>query len=144
MVKQCRLCVSNQPSKRLNVIYLDKTENRRCVGWCKCSYHVNLMCVSVCLCVFYFCYAVTADTLLVEGNKQEHQLSNLKPSTAYSVALYATKGPLTSGTVITNLQTRTCSFYSAGCGSVMGGGPRLSASQPVAAPCLTEAIQYSI
>ncbi|XP_047198093.1 tenascin-R isoform X3 [Hippoglossus stenolepis] len=48
---------------------------------------------------------VTADTLLVEGNKQEHQLTNLKPSTTYSVALYATKGPLTSGTVITNLQT---------------------------------------
>ncbi|XP_030259076.1 tenascin-R isoform X3 [Sparus aurata] len=48
---------------------------------------------------------VTADTFLVEGNKQEHQLSNLKPSTSYSVALYATKGPLTSGTVITNLQT---------------------------------------
>ncbi|KAF3858262.1 hypothetical protein F7725_011463 [Dissostichus mawsoni] len=41
---------------------------------------------------------VTADTFLVEGNKQEHQLSNLKPSTTYSVALYATKGPLTSGT----------------------------------------------
>ncbi|XP_041660176.1 tenascin-R isoform X3 [Cheilinus undulatus] len=48
---------------------------------------------------------VTADTFLVEGNKQEHQLSNLKPSTTYSVSLYATKGPLTSGTVITNLQT---------------------------------------
>ncbi|XP_035527390.1 tenascin-R [Morone saxatilis] len=48
---------------------------------------------------------VTADTFLVDGNKQEHQLSNLKPSTTYSVALYATKGPLTSGTVITNLQT---------------------------------------
>ncbi|XP_077412011.1 tenascin-R isoform X4 [Vanacampus margaritifer] len=48
---------------------------------------------------------VTADTFLVEGNKQEHQLSNLKPSTSYSVALYATKGPLTSGTVIANLQT---------------------------------------
>ncbi|XP_067461921.1 tenascin-R isoform X4 [Thunnus thynnus] len=48
---------------------------------------------------------VTADTFLVEGNKQEHQLSNLKPSTTYSVGLYATKGPLTSGTVITNLQT---------------------------------------
>ncbi|XP_068195951.1 tenascin-R isoform X2 [Antennarius striatus] len=48
---------------------------------------------------------VTAETFLVEGNKQEHQLSNLKPSTSYSVALYATKGPLTSGTVITNLQT---------------------------------------
>uniref|UniRef100_A0A3Q3FWW9 Tenascin R (restrictin, janusin) n=1 Tax=Labrus bergylta TaxID=56723 RepID=A0A3Q3FWW9_9LABR len=48
---------------------------------------------------------VTADTFLVEGNKQEHQLSNLNPSTSYSVSLYATKGPLTSGTVITNLQT---------------------------------------
>lgn len=56
---------------------------------------------------------MTADTFLVEGNKQEHQLSNLKPSTTYSVALYATKGPLTSGTVITNLQTRMCLFYSA-------------------------------
>ncbi|XP_038145227.1 tenascin-R isoform X2 [Cyprinodon tularosa] len=48
---------------------------------------------------------LTADTFLVEGSKHEHQLSNLKPSTTYSVALYATKGPLTSGTVITNLQT---------------------------------------
>uniref|UniRef100_A0A3B3CWN5 Tenascin R (restrictin, janusin) n=1 Tax=Oryzias melastigma TaxID=30732 RepID=A0A3B3CWN5_ORYME len=48
---------------------------------------------------------VTADTFLVEGSKQEHQLSNLKPITTYSVALYATKGPLTSGTVITNFQT---------------------------------------
>ncbi|XP_017278003.1 tenascin-R isoform X2 [Kryptolebias marmoratus] len=48
---------------------------------------------------------LTADTFLVEGNKQEHQLSNLKPSTTYSVSLYATKGPLTSGTVITNIQT---------------------------------------
>ncbi|XP_053739847.1 tenascin-R isoform X5 [Synchiropus splendidus] len=47
----------------------------------------------------------TADTFLVEGSKQEHQLSNLQPSTGYSVALYASKGPLTSGTVITNLQT---------------------------------------
>ncbi|KAM8838663.1 tenascin-R isoform 7-T11 [Synchiropus picturatus] len=47
----------------------------------------------------------TADTFLVEGSKQEHQLSNLQPSTSYSVALYASKGPLTSGTVITNLQT---------------------------------------
>lgn len=53
-----------------------------------------------------FFFQVTADTFLVEGNKQEHQLSNLSPSTSYSVALYATKGPLTSGTVITNLQTR--------------------------------------
>ena len=75
--------------------------------WWKCSKHINVW-------VFYLCFPVTADTFLVEGNKQEHQLSNLKPSTSYSVALYATKGPLTSGTVITNLQTRTCSFYSAG------------------------------
>ncbi|XP_072544351.1 tenascin-R isoform X2 [Salminus brasiliensis] len=48
---------------------------------------------------------VTADTFLVEGNKQDYQLSQLIPSTAYSVALYATKGPLTSGTVIANFVT---------------------------------------
>ncbi|XP_039510714.1 tenascin-R isoform X2 [Pimephales promelas] len=48
---------------------------------------------------------VTADTFLVEGSKQEHQLSQLIPSTTYSLALYATKGPLTSGTVITNFVT---------------------------------------
>uniref|UniRef100_A0A8K9UX29 Tenascin R (restrictin, janusin) n=1 Tax=Oncorhynchus mykiss TaxID=8022 RepID=A0A8K9UX29_ONCMY len=51
------------------------------------------------------CYQVTANTFLVEGVKQEHQLSKLKPSTTYSVALYATKGPLTSGTVIANFET---------------------------------------
>ncbi|XP_067309569.1 tenascin-R isoform X2 [Pseudorasbora parva] len=48
---------------------------------------------------------VMADTFLVEGSKQEHQLSQLIPSTSYSVALYATKGPLTSGTVIANFVT---------------------------------------
>ncbi|XP_062849990.1 tenascin-R [Trichomycterus rosablanca] len=48
---------------------------------------------------------VTTDTFLVEGNKQEHQLSHLLPSTAYSIALYATKGPLTSGTVTANFIT---------------------------------------
>ncbi|KAK7163266.1 hypothetical protein R3I93_007338 [Phoxinus phoxinus] len=48
---------------------------------------------------------VTADTFLVEGSKQEHQLSQLIPSTTYSLALYATKGPLTSGTVIANFVT---------------------------------------
>lgn len=48
---------------------------------------------------------VMADTLLVEGTKQERELSRLMPSTTYSVALYATKGPLTSGTVITNFNT---------------------------------------
>uniref|UniRef100_A0A673IWR4 Tenascin-R n=1 Tax=Sinocyclocheilus rhinocerous TaxID=307959 RepID=A0A673IWR4_9TELE len=48
---------------------------------------------------------VMADTFLVEGNKQEYQLSQLIPSTTYSVALYASKGPLTSGTVIANFVT---------------------------------------
>lgn len=74
--------------------------------------------------IFYFCFPVTADTFLVQGNKQEHQLSNLKPSTTYSVSLYATKGPLTSGTVITNLQTRRFPFYSP---------PLIAAGNP--APC---------
>uniref|UniRef100_A0AAY4AA87 Tenascin R (restrictin, janusin) n=1 Tax=Denticeps clupeoides TaxID=299321 RepID=A0AAY4AA87_9TELE len=50
-------------------------------------------------------HKVTADTFLVEGTKREHQLSKLIPSMSYSVALYATKGPLTSGTVITNFVT---------------------------------------
>ncbi|XP_076828831.1 tenascin-R isoform X2 [Brachyhypopomus gauderio] len=48
---------------------------------------------------------VSADTFLVEGTKQDHQLSRLLPSTAYSVSLYATKGPLTSGTVVTGFLT---------------------------------------
>ncbi|CDQ70547.1 unnamed protein product [Oncorhynchus mykiss] len=52
------------------------------------------------------CNQMTADTFLVEGGKQEHQLTKLLPSTTYSVALYATKGPLTSGTVIANFATR--------------------------------------
>ena len=84
------------------------------MGWCKCSKNVKKK--NPCVC--FTCFSVTADTFLVEGNKQEHQLSNLKPSTTYSVGLYATKGPLTSGTVITNLQTRMYSFYSAGFSTV--------------------------
>ncbi|XP_023654438.1 tenascin-R isoform X1 [Paramormyrops kingsleyae] len=48
---------------------------------------------------------VTADTIVVEGSKQEYLLSKLIPSTTYSVTIYATKGPLTSGTVITNFAT---------------------------------------
>jgi len=56
-------------------------------------------------------FPVTADTFLVEGSKQEHQLSQLIPSTTYSLALYATKGPLTSGTVITNFVTRKCNIF---------------------------------
>ncbi|KAL0966051.1 hypothetical protein UPYG_G00290180 [Umbra pygmaea] len=51
------------------------------------------------------CNQVTADTVLVDGVKKEHQLVKLLPSTTYSVALYATKGPLTSGTVIANFAT---------------------------------------
>lgn len=80
--------------------------------------------------LFHFCFPVTADTFLVEGNKQEHQLSNLKPSTTYSVSLYATKGPLTSGTVITNLQTRMYSFYSAGLSTVSSTVSRWLALSP--------------
>lgn len=56
----------------------------------------------------------------MEGNKQEHQLSQLLPSTPYSIALYATKGPLTSGTVITSFITReSCVSYSITCIQVM-------------------------
>ena len=58
-------------------------------------------------------FPVTTDTFLVESNRQDHQLSSLRPSTTYSVALYATKGPLTSGTVITNFQTRKLWGFSA-------------------------------
>lgn len=64
-------------------------------------YSPNLICICVPPTL-----VVTANTFLVEGVKQEHQLSKLKPSTTYSVALYATKGPLTSGTVIANFETR--------------------------------------
>nr|XP_015210854.1 PREDICTED: tenascin-R isoform X2 [Lepisosteus oculatus] len=46
-----------------------------------------------------------ADTILIEGNKQEQGLSRLIPRTSYSAALYATKGPLTSDTVTTNFVT---------------------------------------
>uniref|UniRef100_A0AAY5KWU3 Tenascin R (restrictin, janusin) n=1 Tax=Esox lucius TaxID=8010 RepID=A0AAY5KWU3_ESOLU len=48
---------------------------------------------------------LTANTFLVDGVEREHQLVKLMPSTTYSVALYATKGPLTSGTVIANFAT---------------------------------------
>lgn len=97
---------------RIKYIY-DWAHFCRCIRLCKCCKHIST-------CIFCFCFPVTADTFLVEGNRQEHQLSNLKPSTTYSVALYATKGPLTSGTVITNLQTRTCPFSSADVSTVGG------------------------
>ncbi|XP_010889627.2 tenascin-R isoform X3 [Esox lucius] len=51
------------------------------------------------------CNQMTANTFLVDGVEREHQLVKLMPSTTYSVALYATKGPLTSGTVIANFAT---------------------------------------
>ncbi|XP_066548454.1 tenascin-R [Amia ocellicauda] len=48
---------------------------------------------------------VAADTILIEGAKQEYKLTRLIPSTSYSAALYATKGSLTSGTVTANFAT---------------------------------------
>uniref|UniRef100_A0A8C1QQS8 Tenascin-R n=1 Tax=Cyprinus carpio TaxID=7962 RepID=A0A8C1QQS8_CYPCA len=56
---------------------------------------------------------VTADTFLVEGNKQEYQLSQLIPSTTYSVALYATKGPLTTMDAPQNLTASEINHRSA-------------------------------
>uniref|UniRef100_A0A672PK04 Tenascin-R n=1 Tax=Sinocyclocheilus grahami TaxID=75366 RepID=A0A672PK04_SINGR len=56
---------------------------------------------------------VMADTFLVEGNKQEYQLSQLIPSTTYSVALYATKGPLTTMDAPQNLTASEINHRSA-------------------------------
>uniref|UniRef100_A0A8C6NZS1 Tenascin R n=1 Tax=Nothobranchius furzeri TaxID=105023 RepID=A0A8C6NZS1_NOTFU len=91
------LTTDMDPPKELTVS--DVTEDAVTISWIKPLAPFEYYKLS------YQSARVTADTFLVEGNKQEHQLSNLKPSTSYSVALYATKGPLTSGTVITNLQT---------------------------------------
>uniref|UniRef100_K7G1A3 Tenascin R n=1 Tax=Pelodiscus sinensis TaxID=13735 RepID=K7G1A3_PELSI len=44
-------------------------------------------------------------TVLVDGANQEYQLINLMPSTSYMVTMYATSGPLTSGTISTNFTT---------------------------------------
>lgn len=42
----------------------------------------------------------------MDGINQEYQLTNLQPSTTYTVAMYATNGPLTSQTISTNFTTR--------------------------------------
>ncbi|XP_075793029.1 tenascin-R [Pelodiscus sinensis] len=50
-------------------------------------------------------YTVAGKTVLVDGANQEYQLINLMPSTSYMVTMYATSGPLTSGTISTNFTT---------------------------------------
>lgn len=42
----------------------------------------------------------------MDGVNQEYQLTNLLPSTTYTVSMYATNGPLTSQTISTNFTTR--------------------------------------
>ncbi|KFP32651.1 Tenascin-R [Colius striatus] len=49
--------------------------------------------------------AVEGETILVDGINQEYQLTNLLPSTTYTVSMYATNGPLTSQTISTNFTT---------------------------------------
>ncbi|XP_017671370.1 PREDICTED: tenascin-R isoform X3 [Lepidothrix coronata] len=50
-------------------------------------------------------HAVAGETILVDGDSQEYQLTNLLPSTTYMVSMYATSGPLTSQTISTNFTT---------------------------------------
>ncbi|NXC12198.1 TENR protein, partial [Corythaeola cristata] len=50
-------------------------------------------------------HAVAGETILVDGVNQEYQLTNLLPSTTYTVSMYATNGPLTSQTISTNFTT---------------------------------------
>ncbi|KAM6078697.1 tenascin-R isoform 1-T1 [Theristicus caerulescens] len=50
-------------------------------------------------------HAVAGETILVDGMNQEYQLTNLLPSTTYTVSMYATNGPLTSQTISTNFTT---------------------------------------
>nr|XP_009502228.1 PREDICTED: tenascin-R [Phalacrocorax carbo] len=49
--------------------------------------------------------AAARETILVDGVNQEYQLTNLLPSTTYTVSMYATNGPLTSQTISTNFTT---------------------------------------
>lgn len=53
-----------------------------------------------------FWFTVAGETILVDGVNQEYQLTNLLPSTTYTVSMYATNGPLTSQTISTNFTTR--------------------------------------
>nr|XP_020141045.1 tenascin-R isoform X3 [Microcebus murinus] len=50
-------------------------------------------------------FAVAGETILVDGVSEEFQLIDLLPSTHYTVTMYATNGPLTSGTISTNFST---------------------------------------
>ncbi|KAK4819918.1 hypothetical protein QYF61_014902 [Mycteria americana] len=50
-------------------------------------------------------HAVAGETILVDGVNQEYQLTNLLPSTTYTVSMHATNGPLTSQTISTNFTT---------------------------------------
>ncbi|XP_038614327.1 tenascin-R isoform X1 [Tachyglossus aculeatus] len=45
------------------------------------------------------------ETILVDGVSEDYQLSDLLPSTHYTVTMYAASGPLTSSTVKTNFTT---------------------------------------
>ncbi|XP_032947942.1 tenascin-R isoform X3 [Rhinolophus ferrumequinum] len=50
-------------------------------------------------------FAVAGETILVDGSSEEFQLIDLLPRTHYIVTMYATSGPLTSGTISTNFST---------------------------------------
>ncbi|XP_066117302.1 tenascin-R isoform X2 [Saccopteryx bilineata] len=50
-------------------------------------------------------FAVAGETILVDGDSEQFWLTNLLPSTHYTVSMYATSGPLTSGTISTNFST---------------------------------------
>ncbi|XP_077011874.1 tenascin-R isoform X2 [Tamandua tetradactyla] len=50
-------------------------------------------------------FAVAGETILVDGVNEEFQLMDLLPSTHYTATMYATSGPLTSGTISTNFST---------------------------------------
>ncbi|XP_005071389.1 tenascin-R isoform X1 [Mesocricetus auratus] len=50
-------------------------------------------------------FAIAGETILVDGVSEEFQLVGLLPSTHYTVTMYATSGPLMSGTIATNFST---------------------------------------
>uniref|UniRef100_A0A0D9RHP7 Tenascin R n=1 Tax=Chlorocebus sabaeus TaxID=60711 RepID=A0A0D9RHP7_CHLSB len=49
--------------------------------------------------------SVAGETILVDGVSEEFRLVDLLPSTHYTATMYATNGPLTSGTISTNFST---------------------------------------
>ncbi|XP_036090483.1 tenascin-R isoform X2 [Rousettus aegyptiacus] len=50
-------------------------------------------------------FAAAGETILVDGGSEEFRLIDLLPGTRYTATVYATSGPLTSGTVSTNFST---------------------------------------